>query len=1264
MISKKSVFLLTLASFTLASCSDDASGTSQKPESCDNVECNHGICNPETLQCVECMNNDDCTHGICNPETLQCVECMNNDDCTDGVCNPETRQCVGCMNNDDCTDGVCNPETLQCVGCMNNDDCTTPENSVCDTDTHQCRGCNDNSECASGRCDVETHVCLGCANDSECLDPAYPVCALDGVNAHACVACTPETQSTHCTEASKPVCAIDDQPSAANRCVECNPGENPLDPSPDCEGRTSDNDTPRPYCAATPSKDAHTCVECIPNADENDTGIDDTCLNIEKDGILTQVCADSRAAEAIQNTCVECDDDAVKTQCAASPATPICNLDTSSENAYRCVACNADEPEIGNAQCAKKDSAKPFCLPTNTTAGIAGSCVECLTSEDCGDGSVCNNQFHCVECDSRTDDTQCTDPQKAICCDEAAAASGQCTDNSDTGVHKCEKCDISTNCIGGVCNETTGKCEPCQNDSDCASVERGICFEGVCTACATSGDTKNCDLVCNEHNGKCEPCVDIADDAGAINCIKVCDDVRETCEPCDNNTYYCRNGVCDLDPESPSYGFCQVCSDTNCIDGTCGEDGLCHKTCTEGTLCSAPGFDYSREQCCIGTEICTTSGTCITPGNECTKDTECTTWDKCDIPDGQETGHCVPVASDPNACFTIPTFDTILPKIKWHYETECITPPVVIDLTGDGIPEVVFVDSLAGKSSASLYALSGTDGTLIAKSAKAVFNRLNDIAAADVDNDGQIEVIVPSGSTSTTTTGLYFMNLVKNEDETYAWQEKQFLKTPYDYYYASNGYYTNANPTVADIDEDGIPEIVTKWGIIKGNKLSEFACTYTLGYFSNWYGFSTAVADLDQDGSAEIISEYIFDPQCNKIDDGKAAGWGYQAVADLLPDDGTAGEAIPEIVRVKGTTSSGSVSVWKAYKGADGKWTQKKVWEKAHPGNGGGNPIIADFNGDGQADIGVAGKTSYAVFDGKTGNILWKQTTNDASSFRTGSSVFDFEADGKAEVVYRDQTYLRIYNGSDGAELWKTPMSSGTVIEYPLIVDVDGDDKTEIVAVSNKENNSSIHTRFGVTVFEDTYGKWVPSRKIWNQHSYHVTNINDDGTVPKHEEANWLNKRLNNYRANVPPEGFYNQPNFVPGLLVEDKTNCKASPKSLGLKATVANLGDKKITTDIQISFYLTSEDETKNYYIGTKSIDGLDIDAKKSTTLDWDQKTVYEIIDNTISPTETTLSNLSGYKAYFVVDDVANTSHPTYEECNEDDNALISSQYIVLTGC
>ena len=41
----------------------------------------------------------------------------------------------------------------------------------------------------------------------------------------------------------------------------------------------------------------------------------------------------------------------------------------------------------------------------------------------------------------------------------------------------------------------------------------------------------------------------------------------------------------------------------------------------------------------------------------------------------------------------------------------------------------------------------------------------------------------------------------------------------------------------------------------------------------------------------------------------------------------------------------------------------------------------------------------------------------------------------------------------------------------------------------------------------------MSTRRIWNQHTYHVTNVREDGTIPQFETTWW--NRGNTFRANA-----------------------------------------------------------------------------------------------------------------------------------------------------
>ena len=65
---------------------------------------------------------------------------------------------------------------------------------------------------------------------------------------------------------------------------------------------------------------------------------------------------------------------------------------------------------------------------------------------------------------------------------------------------------------------------------------------------------------------------------------------------------------------------------------------------------------------------------------------------------------------------------------------------------------------------------------------------------------------------------------------------------------------------------------------------------------------------------------------------------------------------------------------------------------------------------------------------------------------------------------------------------------------------MDNDGHADIIVSSDFfQQQSSADT--GVIVFKDVANKWKRTRRIWNQHSYHVTNVNEDATIPDRRDA-------------------------------------------------------------------------------------------------------------------------------------------------------------------
>ncbi len=245
----------------------------------------------------------------------------------------------------------------------------------------------------------------------------------------------------------------------------------------------------------------------------------------------------------------------------------------------------------------------------------------------------------------------------------------------------------------------------------------------------------------------------------------------------------------------------------------------------------------------------------------------------------------------------------------------------------------------------------------------------------------------------------------------------------------------------------------------------------------------SCVADLDGDGLMEVITGSHIQEWDGTLRCTTDLRDGWPAVADLDGDgDG-------EIV----VSGSSAIHIF------DHNCGLIDAWALEDDGRG-GPPTIADYDGDGVPEIGLPSKLFYATYE-LDGTLKWTTPVNDDSSNCTGSSVFDFEEDGYAEVVYADEVDLWIISGYSGRPLLRyAGHSSGTDNEYPLIVDVDGDGETEILHAGN----------FGLYVLGSIDG-WAPSRPVWNQHAYWLTNINDDLTIPSPTPQNW--PEYNSFRS-------------------------------------------------------------------------------------------------------------------------------------------------------
>ncbi len=178
------------------------------------------------------------------------------------------------------------------------------------------------------------------------------------------------------------------------------------------------------------------------------------------------------------------------------------------------------------------------------------------------------------------------------------------------------------------------------------------------------------------------------------------------------------------------------------------------------------------------------------------------------------------------------------------------------------------------------------------------------------------------------------------------------------------------------------------------------------------------------------------------------------------------------------------------------------IWQR--PGT------IHDFDGDNISEWASSSQSFYAVYEGPMpADVLWQVMVQDFSG-ATGGTAFDFDGDGVAEAMYTDEVAFRIYDGMTGAVLLTINRSSPTIVEYPVVADIDNDTSAEILVTSTSGEPA-------LQAIRDIDDRWIQARRIWNQHAYYVTNVREDGTIPQVPVDNW--PILNTYRTNAQIEG-------------------------------------------------------------------------------------------------------------------------------------------------
>jgi hypothetical protein len=762
------------------------------------------------------------------------------------------------------------------------------------------------------------------------------------------------------------------------------------------------------------------------------------------------------------------------------------------------------------------------------------------------------------------------------------------------------------------------------------------------------------------------------------------------------------------------------CNATSCAKGTCvGSPAVC---CALTDVCGS--------SCCTGSSVCLFDH-CVVPGATCRSANECPKGQYCDpslagdagassgdagksggtdasvsgdasfvggsacsdplpplgkcvpdpptcpgdagVPDG---GECVA------SCQYHPPTGVLNAVVKWSWGptatafpdfTDVWSTPTVgrmYDTNCDGkiddsdSPSIVFVSGNIGNTECAastngckhgvLRMLNGRTGQEIWSLDKANPTSMgfdgNSIAIGDVDGDGRIDIVAMTGEGNVV--------LIDGDGNV----KRTSTSVPAGG--TAAGFAWGGGLAIADLDLDGSPEIIYGASVFstKNNAIT-LSWTGTGGTGGAATEELSTAADLDgaPNGHLEVLAgNTAYNADGTILWQNATVPNGFSGVGDLN------GDGKPEAVLV------GNGNVW-VLNGATGA-IELGPFTLAGPGNGGA-PTIADFDGDGHPEIGIAKQTFYSVvkpdYDAGTLGALWTKPSHDLSSSVTGSTVYDFAGAGRPSVVYGDECFTWVFDGPTGDVLFAASHMSFTGTEASIVADVDGDGHSEIVMVSNGVSpinwqclaadgttptvvnaqtwvpgpvaNKSYR---GITVFGDAANSWVGTRTLWNEHTYHVSNICDDldqacappnvyGSIPTDETNNWSVPWLNNFRQNVQGAGIFNAPDPAISLAVECTNPVVAN-------VTVRNVGQSGLPSAVKVAVF--AKRMPTDLQVGTS--------ATTIPLLPSQAQSLTVTLDASAKETDT-------FYAQIVIDPL----HPTFHECRTSNDTSAKVSAVCATG-
>jgi len=523
---------------------------------------------------------------------------------------------------------------------------------------------------------------------------------------------------------------------------------------------------------------------------------------------------------------------------------------------------------------------------------------------------------------------------------------------------------------------------------------------------------------------------------------------------------------------------------------------------------------------------------------------------------------CKPICQFPPPCGPISL------AIKWesNAQTGTFSPMVAGDMDGDGIPEVVTTRI----EQSDIYILDGVTGQIKVHivDPTTLWPGGTAPAIADLDNDGFGEIVI-----------------VGYDQKLHCYEHTGVPKYTSTVLVGYDQRYQFSIPNIADFDNNGWPEVNVGNQVFNGQTGALLASGGTIlsdgehpARVAKGYSFASTVpadvlpssacfgcAGLEIVAGNQVLSVNLNTGLVLPVRFAPAPfSDGFTSVADFDGDGD-----LDAIVQGQ-KAGENTVYVWDIQTN-----TILRQFKLLNNWSEGASRVnVADLDGDSLPDISFVGHPwLYALRNDFT--PLWTNPVNDPSSI-TCTTVYDFCGTGTADVIYRSEEKLQVLDGAAGTVIWEDVCRSFTHVENPIVLDVDGDGKTEILIECGTNGSSFDGTVFA---YEVVGAPNIKSRPVWNQHGYFNTNINDDLSVPRYQQNQQIvgDKRKLNTFMNQYSNPIFPSPDAV--LTLVDQPLCDQD--SMILIVEICNAGDNLFPKNTPISAYIGNPQTTPAQWIG-----------------------------------------------------------------------------------